>query len=217
MGFIKKVYGILSVQLIFTSFFTLCCMSLDGKTQAAIFLNPVLLVGVLVTYISSICALVCCGQHRKVPLNYILLATFTVCVSYIVASISCRYDPLIVIEAAALTAAVVVGVTIYAYTSKTDFTVCGPMMWIFAMVFLTGTILLISFRNTAGFKATNLGFAVLGAFLFSFYLLCDTQMILGGKNRRYQISEEDYILAAVILYLDIINLFLEILKALGNR
>ena len=192
-------------------------MSLDGKTQAEIFLNVPILITVLVTYIVSICALVCCGMHRKVPTNYILLTVFTVCVSYIVASVSCRYDPILVFEAAALTSAVVVGITVYAYTTKTDFTVCGPMMFIMFFVFVTASILFVCFSNTIGFKAANFGLAVLGAFLFSFYLLCDTQMIIGGKNRRYQISEEDYILAAVILYLDIINLFLEILKALGNR
>ena len=217
LGFIKKVYGILSAQLIFTALFTLGCMQLSDESKAAFFLNPVILVTVITTYICSICALVCCGMHRKVPTNYILLAIFTLCVSFIVASVSCRYNQILVFEAAALTSAVVVGVTVYAYTTKTDFTVCGPIMFIFGMLFVTASILFVCLRGQKGFQQAHFGFAVLGAFLFSFYLLCDTQMILGGKNRRYTISEEDYILAAVILYLDIINLFLEILKALGNR
>ena len=38
-------------------------------------------------------------------------------------------------------------------------------------------------------------------------------MIMGGKHR-YEFSEDDYILAAIMLYLDIINMFLYILRSL---
>lgn len=41
-------------------------------------------------------------------------------------------------------------------------------------------------------------------------MLVDTQMIAGG-NHRYTVSPEEYIFAALNLYLDIINLFLLIL------
>jgi len=55
--------------------------------------------------------------------------------------------------------------------------------------------------------------AMFGTFLFSFYLVIDTQMIVGGKNKNcHRISEDSYILASVLLYLDIINLFLYILE-----
>lgn len=43
-------------------------------------------------------------------------------------------------------------------------------------------------------------------------------MIVGGK-RKYTLGHDDYILAAIILYLDIINIFLyllEILKGLTD-
>jgi FtsH-binding integral membrane protein len=41
-------------------------------------------------------------------------------------------------------------------------------------------------------------------------------MIVGGKNRKYTFDEDSYILAAIVLYLDIINLFLYILEILGK-
>ena len=57
--------------------------------------------------------------------------------------------------------------------------------------------------------------------LYGFYLVYDTQLIMGGKS--YEISMDDYIfgkisliLAAVMLYIDIIQLFLEILKLLNR-
>ena len=41
-------------------------------------------------------------------------------------------------------------------------------------------------------------------------------MIMGGKHKTHSFDEEDYILAAVILYLDIIQMFLYILEILNR-
>jgi len=38
----------------------------------------------------------------------------------------------------------------------------------------------------------------------------DTQMVIGG--RKYQLSEEDYIVGALILYTDVATMFLVILS-----
>ena len=186
-------------------------MNLNQKMLTALF-NPTLVMVVLVTYIASICALACCGFDRKVPVNYVLLGIFTFDVSYIVGLTCLRYDPVIVTEAAFLTASVVIAITIYAITTKTDFTVCGPILFIIGILFLSMSLLGICF----GFN-NNLFMSTFGVFLFSFYLLFDTQMIIGGKNRKYKIGPDSYILASVALYLDIINLFLYILRLLGDR
>lgn len=46
-------------------------------------------------------------------------------------------------------------------------------------------------------------------------MVFDTQMMLGGKHK-YSLSPEEYIFAALNLYLDIVNLFLFILSIIGN-
>ena len=51
--------------------------------------------------------------------------------------------------------------------------------------------------------------------IFSFYLIYDTQLIMGGK--RYEIDIDDYILGAIILYTDIITIFIYLLKIFGGR
>jgi len=56
----------------------------------------------------------------------------------------------------------------------------------------------------------------LGVLLFTFFIVFDTQMIIGG-NHKVQFSIDDYCFAALNLYLDIINLFLHILALLGDR
>ena len=55
----------------------------------------------------------------------------------------------------------------------------------------------------------------MGAVLFGAYLVFDTQMMLGGHHK-YSISPEEYIFAALNLYLDIVNLFLYILSILNE-
>lgn len=46
------------------------------------------------------------------------------------------------------------------------------------------------------------------------YLVFDTQLMMGGKHK-YALSPEEYIFAALNLYLDIVNLFLFLLSIIG--
>ena len=50
---------------------------------------------------------------------------------------------------------------------------------------------------------------------YGLFLIYDTQMIAGG--RKYELSLDDYIIGALILYIDIIMIFLELLKLFGNN
>ena len=54
-----------------------------------------------------------------------------------------------------------------------------------------------------------------GVFVFGIYLIVDTQMIVGGKH--VELSVDEYVLAAMLLYVDIVQIFLYILRLLGNR
>lgn len=54
-------------------------------------------------------------------------------------------------------------------------------------------------------------FSLIAALLFCGYIVFDTHMLLD----KYSVDE--YIWASVSLYLDIINLFLQILRLLGDR
>merc|ERR1712116_63233 len=57
-------------------------------------------------------------------------------------------------------------------------------------------------------------FSIIGAIIFSLYIVFDTQMMMGG-NHKYSLDPEEYVFAALNLYLDIINLFLYILHIIG--
>ena len=47
------------------------------------------------------------------------------------------------------------------------------------------------------------------------YLVFDTQLMLGGKHK-YSLSPEEYIFAALNLYLDIVNMFVYVLSIVGR-
>ena len=56
-------------------------------------------------------------------------------------------------------------------------------------------------------------YASISAMIFSVYIVFDTQLIIGGKH--YAIDPEEYIFAALNLYLDIVILFRYLLIIVG--
>ncbi|QQP49012.1 Uncharacterized protein FKW44_009522, partial [Caligus rogercresseyi] len=60
----------------------------------------------------------------------------------------------------------------------------------------------------------TIAYSSAGALIFSLYIVYDVQMMIGG-NHKYSISPEEYIMAALNLYIDIINLFMFILSIIG--
>lgn len=57
----------------------------------------------------------------------------------------------------------------------------------------------------------ELGYGIVASLIFSAYILVDTQLVM----RHYHVEEE--IAAAISLYLDVINLFLSILRILNSQ
>ena len=58
-------------------------------------------------------------------------------------------------------------------------------------------------------------YAIVFAVIYSIYILIDTQLIMGGRSVEF--SLDNYVLGAVFLYVDIIGLFLKLLRIFGSR
>jgi FtsH-binding integral membrane protein len=147
---------------------------------------------------------------RKVPVNFIILFIFTLSESVIISLTTLRYDPQTVLNAALLTLALVIALTVYAFNTKTDFTMMGGILYIFLVTLIMVSILGFFFPS----KLLRTIISGCGVILFSFYLIYDTQVILG--NGSLALTIDDYIFAALNLYLDVVNLFLYILSLLGD-
>ena len=165
-------------------------------------------IGEIVTSITLLC---CRSVSRHVPTNYILLSIFTLCEAYIVAFIAARFDPQIVTVAAFCTAGMTIGITVYAFTTKNDFTVLGPILFVVGFTLAFASIFFFVFAS----RTMHIVWCIIAVILFSFYLLFDTQLIMGGK--RYEIEIDDYILGAIILYTDIITIFIYLLQIFGGN
>lgn len=210
LGFIRKVYGILTVQLTFTAL--LSSIGFIDSVRFYYARNMWLFWVSFGLSIGIIIPLACFKTlARKVPINYILLLSFTACesimLSYAFASIN---DWKIVLTAACITIAVTASLTIYACTTKTDFTFLVGMLFVCVPLL----ILLGIFSFAFGYFLNTL-YCCLGVLVYSIYLIIDTQLIMGNCGIAYQV--DDYIMAALNIYLDIIQLFIYILSLLSRR
>ncbi|KAH8416211.1 hypothetical protein KR222_011352 [Zaprionus bogoriensis] len=209
-GFIRKVYIILMGQLLVT-FGAVALFSFHEGTQKFARANGWLFWVALGTLLVTMLCMACCESVRRTtPTNFIFLGIFTVAQSFLLGVTASRYAPTEVLMAVGITAAVCLALTLFALQTKVDFTMCGGILLAFLVVFFIFGIVAIFVKG----KIITLVYASFGALLFSVYLIYDTQLMMGGEHK-YSISPEEYIFAALNLYLDVVNIFIYILTIIG--
>jgi len=217
MGFVRKVYGILTAQLVLTVFIA-TPIYMAGKDW--VLDNSWLLYLSMAALMCTFCAMCCCQkQLREYPTNYIFLLVITVTMSVLVAFSSAMYKWQSVLLAAGITTAIFVAMTIYAWTTKTDFTGAGPYLFAALMVLMGFgfTIMLLGMFGV-DVEWMLMFYDLIGVLIFTFYIVYDTQLIMGELGgHKISFSIDDYVFAALNLYLDIINLFLHLLSLIGYR
>merc|ERR1712217_747063 len=141
--------------------------------------------------------------------------------SIIVGLISAQYTQESVLIALGVTTVVVFGLTLFACQTKVDFTGCGPYLFVALLCLMAfGFFMWLGsfFLSPASMQTMNIMYASAGALIMSFYIVYDTQLIVGGKHQRSnEFSIDDYAFAAISLYIDIVQLFLYILRLFGDR
>ncbi|XP_006259337.1 protein lifeguard 4 isoform X1 [Alligator mississippiensis] len=201
MAFLRKVYSILSVQVLLTTV-TSAVFLYSSTIQTFVHERPALLLLSVLGSLGMILALTL-YRHQH-PVNLYLLFGFTFLEALTVAVAVSFYDVSIVLQAFILTTAVFLGLTAYTLQSKRDFSKFGAglfaCLWI---LILSGFLRLFFYSETM-----ELVFAAGGALLFCGFIVYDTHLVM------HKLSPEEYILASINLYLDIINLFLHLLRLL---
>lgn len=217
LGFVRKVYGILCVQLLMTIVIALPFQQMSPQDlQGKAWMLPIS----MFLSLASICCMACVPSlARNFPMNYLMLALFTGAEGVLVGFVSAQYNANVVLAAAGVTMIIFACLSVYAWTTKTDFTGYGP--YLFAAlcgltIFGFGVALA---TNVYGmqFKTMSLVYSLCSILLFMFYIIYDTQMMLGdygGHSQQFEV--DDYVFAAITLYLDIINIFLQLLKLFGD-
>lgn len=223
-GFIRKVYGIVGSQLLLTAAVSAAIMKAgpDYLQQNQDMTLGLLLFSMMIT-IGTMCIFCCApGLMRKSPQNYIIMFLFTLAESIVVGLVSVQYTQESVMIALGTTTVVVFALSLFACQTKYDFTGCGPYIFVaFMCLFMLGFFCWLGSAvglSGPAFETMRLCYSIGGALLFSFYIVYDTQLIVGGKHQRSnEFSIDDYAFAAISLYLDIVQLFLFLLRMFGDR
>nr|KAF6337587.1 transmembrane BAX inhibitor motif containing 1 [Myotis myotis] len=147
--FIRKVYSIISVQLLITvaiiAIFTFV-KPVGEFVRRNVAVYYVSYAVFLATYLTLAC---CQGPRRRFPWNIILLTLFTLALGFMTGTISSMYQTKAVIIAMIITAVVTISVTIFCFQTKVDFTSCTGLFCVLGIVMMvTGivTAIVLSFK-----------------------------------------------------------------------
>lgn len=203
--FIRKVYTILTAQLAATAVVSGLSFWSEGY-KAWIQTHPSLL---WISLFGSIAFMLLTYWKRKsYPTNLLFLSGFTLLEAYTISVVVSFYQSSIVLNAVILTGGIFVFLTLFACQTKYDFTSWMPYLFggLWGLILFGFMAAFLPYSSTA-----ELVYGGLAALIFSGYILVDTQLVL----RHHHVEEE--IAAAISLYLDIINLFLAILRILNSQ
>lgn len=203
LAFLRKVYCILTAQLTMTTVVCALFLSIEPLKKFVQNSHGMLILGMVLSLALIFALLV---KRREHPTNIYLLAAFTLVESYTVGTVVTFYKVEIVLQAFILTLSVFCILTSYTLQSKKDYSSWGAGLFVGLWILIGTGILQIFFHN----DTFELMTASAGALLFSLFIIYDTHMLM------VRLSPEEYILAAINLYLDVINLFLETLRILGK-
>ncbi|XP_016298627.1 protein lifeguard 4-like [Sinocyclocheilus anshuiensis] len=203
MDFLRKVYTILSLQIIVTTAVSALFM-LCNPIKNFVHESPSL---VLISAIGSLILLLALAVYRhQHPINLYLLLGFTLLESLSVATAVTFYEYSIVLQAFVLTSAVFLGLTAYTFQSKRDFSKLGASLFAGLWILIIASFMRLFFYN----DTMELVFAGAGALLFCGFIIFDTHLLM------HKLSPEEHVLASINLYLDIVNLFIYILRILDS-
>jgi len=141
-------------------------------------------------------------------MNLAFLTAFTALEAYSVSVITSMFESRIVLQALIFTFGIFIALTLFACQTKYDFTSWMPYLFGALWVLILFGFMAAFFPKSSG---VELGYGIVAALIFSGYILVDTQLVI----RHYHVEEE--IAAAISLYLDILNLFLAILRILNSQ
>jgi len=144
------------------------------------------------------------------PFNIGLVLLFNVVMGVIISPALFFYgrqQPGLIGQAAVLTIGAFGILTLYAFVSRRDFSAWGSFLIVGLWVLIGTMFLNLFFQN----QAVDLWLASVAVLLFSGLLVFDTWRL------RNVYGPEDYVGAAVQIYLDLLNIFMAVLRVMGNR
>jgi FtsH-binding integral membrane protein len=162
------------------------------------------------TMIAAFVPLIAAQSARdRFPLNVTMVLLFAFAMGVMVGPTLVGrggFDSGLVTQAATITIGAFGTLTLYAFASRRDFSAWGSFFIVGLWVLIATTLLNMFFGNAT----SSLWIAGGTVLVFSGLLVFDTWRL------RNVYGPEDYVIAAVAIYLDLLNMFLAILRILGG-
>ena len=201
---VRRTYSLVFVSVLVTMFGASFGLSQPALMQA-VMRHPI---------ISFLCVLaplfLATRTRQQFPANIGLVLLFTFVEGVFISPLLFLYgrtQPGLISQAAGLTVGAFGILTLYAFVSRREFSAWGSFL-IVGLWVLIGTMLInLFFRN----QTADLWLASVTVLIFSGLLVFDTWRL------RNVYGPDDYVMAAVQIYLDLLNMFLAVLRILGNR
>lgn len=208
-AFIRKVYSIVCTQLFFTAVIAAAMFFTPAvKDYMRTIFGKVTMVVLLVT--AFILMFLMSRYGKKHPWNYLLMGVFTLCLACVVGAACAMKAGQTILIAAGLTVLITVSLTLYTFWAASkgkDFSFMGPFLFCASIILCMFALMQFVFHLGKGARVV---FSCLGALLFSAFLIYDTNNLI--RNFSY----DEYVIAAICLFGDIVNLFLALLGLSGD-
>src|SRR5574341_501417 len=213
--FITRVYGWMTIGLLITAAVALFTISNPGLL-AAIASNPFVFFGLLLGEIVVVFAL-SLAANRVSPLAAGILFTGYASLNGVTLSILILvYTQSSIALAFGVTACTFGIMTLFGFTTHRDLTRLGSLLIMGLVGLILASLLNLFFNNSAVYWITT----YIGILIFVGLVAYDTQRLKNMSLSQRQdgsLTRNSSILGALVLYLDFINLFLPLLRVLGQR
>lgn len=201
---VRRTYALVFVSVLFTIAGATFALSQPSLLQA-VAEHPFL------SFFAAMAPLLVVMRAREsFPANIGLVLLFTFVMGVFISPVLYVYgraQPGLITQAAVLTIGAFGALTLYAFVSRRDFSAWGSFFFTGLCVLIGTSFLNLYFKN----PAMDLWLAGITVLVFSGLLIFDTWRL------RNVYGPDEYVPAAVNIYLDLLNLFMGILRVLGGR
>jgi modulator of FtsH protease len=202
---VKRTYGLVFLSILVTMGGVAFAFTQEALLTA-VARHP--FIGILCVFAPLIMAQ---RSAREFPKNIILTFLFAFVEGVYIAPflyIAERSAPGVINQAGALTFAAFGVLTLYATLSKRDFSAWGSFLIVGVFVLIIASVLNAFIGGAAG----GMWISAIGVMIFAGLLVFDTWRIV--RSGTY--TKDDYVLATVAIYLDLLNMFMFLVSLLGN-
>lgn len=214
--FMAQVYGWMTVGLLLTAFVALYVAS-SYELQEMIFSSKIVFFGLIIAQLGLVFVLSGMVHKMSGAMATSLFMLYSVLTGVTISSVLLLYTASSIASTFFICAAMFGALSIYGYTTKRSLTGMGSFLFMGLIGIIIASIVNIFMQSSM----MSMVISYAGVLIFAGLTAYDTQKLKDMGNEINQEDKENMrrysIMGALTLYLDFINLFLMLLRILGDR